>query len=89
LKFGTWNVQGCINKMEEIIREINIMKMDVVVLTETKKKVTGSEAVGNYIHLFSGVKKYERAKRGVSILINKKWKGSIKNWEAIDERTLK
>jgi hypothetical protein len=45
--------------------------------------------VRSYIHLFSGVKKYERAKRGVSILINKKWKGSIKNWEAIDERTLK
>ena len=33
------------------------MKMDVVVLTETKKKGTGSEAQGNYIHLFSGVKK--------------------------------
>jgi len=35
------------------------------------------------------VRKYERAKRGVSILINKKWKDSIKNWEAIDERILK
>ena len=33
------------------------MKMDVVDLTETKKKGTGSEALGNYIHLFSGVKK--------------------------------
>ena len=64
--------------MEEIIREINIMKMDVVVLTETKKKGTGSEILENYIHLFSGVKKYERAKRRLSILINKKWKGSIK-----------
>ena len=42
-----------------------------------------------YFYLFSGVKKYERAKRGVSILIHKKWKGSIKNWEAIDERILK
>ena len=60
--------------------------MDVVVLTETKKKGTRSETSGNYMHLFSGVKKYEKAKRGVSILINKKWKGSIKNWEAIDER---
>jgi hypothetical protein len=45
--------------------------------------------LGNYIHLFSRVKKYERAKRGVSILINKKWKGSIKNWESTDERILK
>jgi exonuclease III len=75
--------------MEEIIREISTMKMDVVVLTETKKKGAGSELLGNYIHLFSGVKKYERAKRGVSVLINKKWKGSIKNWESIDERILK
>jgi hypothetical protein len=75
--------------MEEIIREISIMQMDVVVLTETKKKGTRSETVGNYIHFFSGVKKYERAKRGVSVLINKKWKGSIKNYEAVDERILK
>ena len=35
------------------------------------------------------MKKYERAKRGVSVLINKKWKVSIKNWESIDERILK
>jgi len=38
LKFGTWNVRGCRNKMEEIIREISTMKMDVVVLTETKRR---------------------------------------------------
>ena len=63
--------------------------MDVVLLTETKKKGTGSETLGNYIHLFSWVKKYEWAKWGVSILINKKWKGSIKKWESIDERILK
>ena len=63
--------------------------MDVVVLTETKKKGKGSETLGNYIHVLSGVKKYEWAKRGVSIVINKEWKGSIKNWEAIDGRILK
>jgi len=48
--------------MEEIIRELNIIYMDVVVFTETKKKGTGSETMGNYIHLFSGVKKYEKFK---------------------------
>jgi hypothetical protein len=26
LKFGAWNVQGCRNKMEEIIREKNLIK---------------------------------------------------------------
>ena len=47
------------------------MKMDVVVLRETKKKGTGSETPGNYIQLFSGVKIYERAKRGVTVLIKR------------------
>ena len=89
LKFGTWNVQGCRNKMREIVREINVMNMDLVVLTETKKKGTGIETLGNYVYLFSGVKKYERAKKGVSILINKKRKDSIKNWEYIDGRILR
>jgi exonuclease III len=78
MKFGTWNVQDCRNKMADIISEINVMKMDVVVLTETKKKGTGSETLENYIHLFSGVKKYERVKRGISVFINKKLKSSIK-----------
>ena len=38
LKFGAWNVHGCRNKMEEIIKEINIMKMDVVILIATKRR---------------------------------------------------
>jgi len=74
--------------MEEI-REISTMIVDVVVLTETKNKGAGSELLENYIHLFSGVRKYERANRGASVLMNKKWKGSIKNWESIDQRILK
>jgi hypothetical protein len=39
--------------------------MDVVVLTETEKKGTGNETLRNYMQLFSGVKRYEMAKRGV------------------------
>jgi exonuclease III len=53
LKFGTWNVQDCRNKMEEIIRVISTMKMDVVVLTETKKKGAGSEILGNYVQFLA------------------------------------
>jgi exonuclease III len=64
----TWNVQGCRNKMEEILREINVMKMDVVVLTETKKKVNRKRNIGKLYTLFSGVKKYKRAKRAVTVL---------------------
>jgi hypothetical protein len=35
------------------------------------------------------MKKYERAKRGVSILIIKKWKGSIQKLGSIEERISK
>ena len=52
MKFGTWNVQGCRNKMEEIVREIDIMKMDVVVLTETKKKREQDVKLGKIIYTF-------------------------------------
>jgi exonuclease III len=86
LKFGTWNVEGCRNKMEEIMREINVMCMDVVVLTEVKNNGTGNETLRNYIQFFNGVKKCEMFKRGVSVFKNKKWKSSIKISETIDER---
>ena len=49
--------------MEEIIREVNTMEMDVVVLTEIKKKGKGSETLGNYIVLTETKKREQEAKR--------------------------
>ncbi|XP_072400334.1 uncharacterized protein [Diabrotica undecimpunctata] len=45
--------------------------------------------VGNYIHIFTGVPKDKRAARGVSILIKKKLKNNITDWETIDENILR
>lgn len=86
---GTWNVQGSRGKMPEIISEIDKLKIDIITLTETKRKGNGSEMIGNYIHLFSGVPKDSRAKRGVSILINKRLKKKITDWEPINENIIK
>ena len=33
--------------MEDIIRQLNLMNTDVIVLTETKKKGTGNETLGD------------------------------------------
>jgi len=71
---GTWNVQGIRGKMEEITSELGKLKMDVIGLTGTKRKGTGSEILGGYVHLYSGVSRDRRAERGVSILIKKKFK---------------
>jgi len=46
IDYGAWNVQGIRGKLEEITLELGKLKMDVIGLTETKRKGTGSEIVG-------------------------------------------
>jgi len=81
MNYGTWNVQGIRGKMEEVASELGKLKIDVIGLTETKRKGTGSEIVGGCVHLYSGVCKDRRTERGVSILIKKKFKKGITNWK--------
>jgi exonuclease III len=73
----------------EIFRELERLKIDIAALTETKRKGTGIEEDKNYIQIYSGVSKYQRATGGVSILINKKYKKCINEWQYIDERIVK
>lgn len=89
MKLATWNVQGIRNKQSEVFEELKKMKIDICVLTETKKKGKGNEVVGEYVHIYSGVSKDSRAKRGVSIAIHKDLRSKIKSWEEIDEQIIK
>ena len=88
MNYGTWNVQGIRGKMEETTSELGKLKMDVIGLTETKRNGTGSEIVGGYVQLHSGVSKDRRAERGVSILIKKKFEKGITNLEAVNENVI-
>ena len=76
---ATWNVQGCRGKMQEIIKEMEQLRSDIASIMETKKKGSGLEVCGNYLHFYSGVPKENKAKRGVSSLIHKKWGHNITN----------
>ena len=87
--FGTWNVQGISNKLTEVVSEVNKYNVDVAVLTETKKKGTGSESLGCYDLFYSGVSKDQRAQQGVAILIRKSLRPSITTWEAVDQRIIR
>ncbi|XP_044762230.1 craniofacial development protein 2-like [Coccinella septempunctata] len=89
MNMGTWNVQGISGKMEEVILEVTRLRVDIVVLTETKKKGVGVETAGNYIHVHTGVERHQRAKRGVSVLIHKRYQGNITSYEAVDENIIK
>lgn len=83
MSVGTWNVQD-LKQKTNIISEIEELGLDIVALTETKKKGTGTNIAGEYVHSFSGVSKEKRAARGVSLLIKKKLQNKISNWEAIE-----
>lgn len=55
------------------------MKIDIAVLTETKKKGNGIECLLDYIHIYRGVPKSERTAIDASIIINKKYKDKTHN----------
>ncbi len=54
--------------------------------TETKKKLKGTQELEEYIMIHSGVPQNIRAKAGVAIIINKKWKSRIDSYAFINER---
>ncbi|KAK7872016.1 hypothetical protein R5R35_004529 [Gryllus longicercus] len=89
MSIGTWNIQGLRTKREEVVTEINKMNIDIIILTETKKKATGEEDIGEYWHAWSGVPKSHRARSGVSVLMKQKWKKYIRNIECLSDRIIK
>lgn len=88
-KMGTWNVRGLQGKEQELVDEFENANLQILSITETKRKGKGMMELGNgHILVFSGVQQGERAKSGVGCIINKKWKGKITMWEAITDRIL-
>jgi hypothetical protein len=76
------------NKTDTVPLEVEKYNLDIIALSETKKKGCGDEVLGNYLHLWSGVEKGSIARAGVSILIHTKWKSKIRNWRFMGERIL-
>lgn len=70
--FATLNAQGLSSKKQIIFLEMARRSFEVIVLSETKLKGYGEEVYHDYVHLWSGVPKDNRAKRGVLILIHKR-----------------
>lgn len=89
INIGCWNVQGLATKLPNLTSEIKRFKMDIIILSETKKKGKGNEELDDFIHLWSGVEKHKRAKSGVSVLVKKNFKKNITGWDLIDDRIIK
>jgi len=71
LKVATWNVWGIAEKMDELQTELLKRKIDIAIITETKKQNKGSEDIGNYVMIYCGVPANQWASSGVAIAIRK------------------
>jgi hypothetical protein len=58
----------------------------VALLSETNKKGKGDEYVEDFIYFWNWVNEGKRANAGVSIVINKKYKKYITNWNFVNGR---
>lgn len=58
------SVQGVKETSEGIITEIDSLKMDIVALTETKKKGNGVETINNYVHIIQWDSKTQKSTKG-------------------------
>ncbi|XP_024894065.1 craniofacial development protein 2-like, partial [Temnothorax curvispinosus] len=80
--------KGISNKLMEVIHEIKKLDMDIVALSETKKKGSGNIAINDYVLIWSGIPKVERAKAGVALLVKRKWVKYIKDIQYVNEQCL-
>lgn len=88
MRIGTWNTRSMANKTTEIPAEIKICNLDIVVISENKKKGQGSEVLSGYLHFWSGVNKSQTAQAGASILVKLNLKQFITDYSYVSERCM-
>ena len=88
LTIATWNIQGLNNKEPELIKTLEERKINIAIISETKKKLKGTKEIDDWIMIYSGVTQSKRAQAGVAIYIDKRWKHRIISYNYINERLL-
>ena len=69
MNIGTWNVRSLNGKEVELVEESKKYSLDILGITETKKKEQGIDSYEGYKLIYSGVSRCERARAGVAALI--------------------
>ena len=80
--------KGNCGKTEKLQTELLKRKIDIAILTETKKKNKGSEDISNYVMTYCGIPTNQWASSGVAIAIRKDWKHKIQDYTWISDRII-
>ncbi|KAK0146684.1 Craniofacial development protein 2 [Merluccius polli] len=87
LALGTWNVTSLVGKEPELVREVEKFRLDIVGLTSTHSKGSGTSLLERGWTLFhSGVATGERRRAGVAILIAPRLGACMLEFTPVDER---
>ena len=87
LALGTWNVTSLVGKEPELVREVEKVRLDIVGLTSTHSKGSGTSLLERGWTLFhSGVATGERRWAGVAILIAPWFRACTLEFTPVDER---
>lgn len=76
------------NKDQEIIMEMKRHAIEICALAETKMKRKGNLKYGEYILVYSGKDKNERATSGMGLLIHERYVNNIQDTKYINDRIL-
>ena len=71
-----------------MIEEFKKEKLEILAVTETKKKGTGEITIENHTIIYSGVDVNKRAEAGVGCVISPKYMKKMKEWKAINEKIM-
>ncbi|XP_056432313.1 uncharacterized protein LOC130370766 [Gadus chalcogrammus] len=86
LTLGTWNVRTLLGRETELVRQVELYKLDLVGLTETRSLRTGAKTLDSgWTLFFSGA---ARTHAGVGILINPRLRASWLEFTPVDERVV-
>ncbi|XP_039291249.1 uncharacterized protein LOC120352957 [Nilaparvata lugens] len=89
LRFGIWNVRTLTGKEVELVEEMRKRKIQLMGLSEVKKKGSGSvELKDGYVMVYSGVVMQSRAKEGVGVVMTPEAFNKVSDWQAINSRIM-
>ncbi|TWW69396.1 hypothetical protein D4764_18G0002020 [Takifugu flavidus] len=84
---GTWNVTSLVGKEPELVREVEKFRLDIVGLTSTHGKGSGTSLPQRGWTLYhSGVANGERRRAGVAILVAPQLSACVLEFTPVDER---
>ncbi|CAH1159917.1 unnamed protein product [Phaedon cochleariae] len=88
-KIGTWNVRSIQGKEKELEEEFDDLGLDLLAVTETKKKGKGLlKTDAEHLFIYSGVQERNRASAGVGCIIHRKLSQQVHEWKGWSERIL-